>query len=143
HQLAVLNSRRASRFASTAIQTFVNVLDEVCVHTLIALLHLNHLKNAASRRVRLQMPKPVSWTMIQAESAMHASRTILVNRMQSRNRALFCQSLKFLQRNGRLQTCHLDRMPSSRAAQYRPNLPFARMCTTQFSIREGRIKWQR
>ena len=89
HQLAVLDAGRTRGFACPAIQTFINVIDKTRVNRCAAFFDLNHLINTAARRVRFQMPQPVCWAMIQAQTTMHAARVVFINRLQTGDGAKF------------------------------------------------------
>ena len=86
-ELAVLHAGRAGGFASAAVQTFVDVIDEAGAdgHRPLSgigeggLLHADHLADAPARRIGLEVPEPVGGTRIEAQAAVDAAGVVLVS----------------------------------------------------------------
>src|SRR6202040_3023769 len=72
YKLSIFDTGRARRFACSAIQTFIDVIDKCRVHWHRPFVHPNHLLNSAARRIRFEVPEAVGGTVIQTQAAMHA-----------------------------------------------------------------------
>src|ERR1022692_2079032 len=77
-QLAVLDARRARRFARAAVETSIDVRDEPLAQLQPSLVHQLHLANAPTRRIGFLAPQAIRWAMIQAKPAVNAARIVRV-----------------------------------------------------------------
>ena len=77
-QLAVLNSRRTRRLASTAVEAAIDVLHEGIAQRQPALIYQQHLPYAAARRIRFQAPQAIRGAMVEAEPAVYAPRVVFI-----------------------------------------------------------------
>ena len=83
----VRNAGGAGGFTGAAVEAFVNVIDEpfadtrfpLCLAAGFALENMEHLLDAAARRVRLQIPQAIRRTGVQAQAAVDAPRVVLVD----------------------------------------------------------------
>ena len=73
-QPAVLDSRRARRLASAAVETQVDVPDKTLAQRQPSALHLDHLVDPAARRVHLDSQLAICRTTIQAKTAVNTLR---------------------------------------------------------------------
>src|SRR5205823_10536809 len=69
-QAPVLDSGRARRLASAAVETQVDVPDKTLAQRQPPALHLDHLVDPAARRVHLDSQLAISRTTIQAKTAV-------------------------------------------------------------------------
>ena len=85
-ELAVFDAGGAGGFAGTAVETFVDVIDEGSADgdgrrrmvMQLALKNLDHLVDAAARRIGFEIPQAVSGAGGQAKAAVDAACIILV-----------------------------------------------------------------
>ena len=78
-EFSVLDSRGAGGFASATVEAFVDVLDKGIGDGLLVQLDLDHLVDAAARRVGFKTPQAVGGAGIEAEAAVDATGVILVD----------------------------------------------------------------
>ncbi|HYY72316.1 MAG TPA: hypothetical protein VE778_01860 [Candidatus Bathyarchaeia archaeon] len=87
-QLSVLHAGGTGGFTGATVKAFVDVIDEsvadwrfrLRLAVELALENVKHLTNAATGRIRLEIPEPIRGTRVQAQAAVNAARVVLVNR---------------------------------------------------------------
>ncbi len=72
HDVPVLNAGGTSRLARQASQAAVDVRDKSFAHRHVAFVDVQHLIDAAARRIHLHTQNFVGRAMVQAKSAVHA-----------------------------------------------------------------------
>jgi len=85
-ELAVFDAGGASSFASAAVETFIDVIDEGIADgdgrrrmvIQVTLKDVDHLVDAAAGRIGFEIPQAVRGTGAQAEAAVDAAGVILV-----------------------------------------------------------------
>jgi hypothetical protein len=93
HQFSVFHARRAGRLASAAVEAFVDVIDEAIgdagfpgrLAADFSLKNVEHLLDAASRRIRLEIPQPIGGASIEAQATVDAASVVLVDRRRTRD----------------------------------------------------------
>src|ERR1700704_5788636 len=78
-ELAVLHSGRAGGFASTAVEAFVDVIDERIGDRKIAQLDVDHLVDAAPRRIGFEIPEAVGGAGVETETAVDAASVVFID----------------------------------------------------------------
>ena len=78
-QFSIFDSGGAGGFAGAAVETFVDVVDEGVRDGLLVQFDVNHLMDAAARRIGFQVPKAISGTGVEAKAAMYAAGVVLVD----------------------------------------------------------------
>ena len=85
-QLSVLDAGGAGGFAGAAVEAFVNVIHEsvadlrfrLLLAAELALENVEHLLDAAARRIRFEVPEAIRGTSVQAQPAVDAARVVLI-----------------------------------------------------------------
>jgi hypothetical protein len=86
HQLSILDSRGAGGFASSAVETFVDVVGKgvgdgrgrlLMIRELV-LRDADHLVDAAARRIGFEIPKTIRGARVEAEAAVNATGVVFV-----------------------------------------------------------------
>ena len=78
-QLSIFDSGRAGGLAGAAVETFVDVIDERIGDGLLVQLDMNHLLDAAARRIGFEIPEAVGGAGVEAETAVYAARIVFVD----------------------------------------------------------------
>jgi len=79
NELSIFDAGRAGRFARPAVQAFVDVIDEGIGDGLLVQFDLDHLMDAAARRIGLEVPQAVGGAGVETEAAVNATGIVFVN----------------------------------------------------------------
>ncbi len=78
-EFSIFDAGGAGSFASAAVEAFVDVVDEGFGDGLLVQLDLDHLVNAAARRIGFEVPEAIGGAGVKAEAAVDAAGIVLVN----------------------------------------------------------------
>jgi hypothetical protein len=78
-EFSVFDPGRTGGFAGAAVETFVDVVHEGIRDGLLVQFDMNHLMDAAARRIGFEVPEAVGGTGVEAEAAVYAACVVLVD----------------------------------------------------------------
>jgi hypothetical protein len=84
-EFSIFDAGGAGGFAGAAVEAFVDVVDEGIGDRLLVQLDLDHLVNAAARRIGFEVPQAISGAGVEAEAAVDAAGVVLVDRNLARD----------------------------------------------------------
>ena len=78
-EFSIFDPGGARGFAGAAVETLVDVVDEGIGDGLLVQFDVNHLMDAAARRIGFQVQEAISGTGVETEAAMYAAGVVLVD----------------------------------------------------------------
>src|SRR6266576_169512 len=106
-EFSIFDPGGAGGFAGAAVETFVDVVDEGIRDGLLVQFDMNHLMDAAARRIGFEVPQAIGGAGIEAEAAMDTASIVLVDRSLAgdggREHGLGCSEGRMI------RLCRLDR----------------------------------
>ena len=106
-EFSIFDPGGAGGFTGAAVETFVDVVDEGIRDGLLVQFDMNHLMDAAARRIGFEVPQAIGGAGIEAEAAMDTASIVLVDRSLAgdggREHGLGCSEGRMI------RLCRLDR----------------------------------
>jgi hypothetical protein len=84
-ELSILDAGGAGGFAGAAVKAFIDVIHERVGDGLLIQLDLDHLVDAAARRIGFEVPEAIGGAGIEAEPAVNAASVVLVDGVEARD----------------------------------------------------------
>jgi hypothetical protein len=78
-EFSIFDPGGAGGFAGAAVETFVDMVDEGIGDGLLVQFDVNHLMDAAARRIGFEVPETIGGTGVEAEAAVYAACVVLVD----------------------------------------------------------------